>query len=153
LPSVSLSPNPRYFEKASCGIGGGSTFTENEHEAECPAVSVALQVTGVDPTANADPDVCEQLVVTGGLPPLEVGAANVTTALFAPSAARDETSGGQTIASGGVGEIGVLPEQPSHSITPVPTIEPLTNGARRTRDTHIRGTLHCTPSASAGLPG
>jgi hypothetical protein len=90
-----------------------------------------LQVTVVEPTANDAPDVCEQLVVRGALPPAGTGAANVTGAVAAPVAARADALAGHVMVSVGVGVTGVLPEQPDQTITPVPTIANLTKVTRR----------------------
>src|SRR5436190_14043348 len=42
--------------RVSLGASRSSTFTRNEQEAWFPAASVAVQVTGVEPVLNVDPD-------------------------------------------------------------------------------------------------
>jgi len=54
------------------------TVTGVVHIADCLALSEAVQVTVVVPTANSEPDAGEQLLVIGAVPPLTVGASKVT---------------------------------------------------------------------------
>jgi hypothetical protein len=57
---------------------------ENWHAFVWLKLSVAVQVTFVDPTGNRDPEAGEQVLVTGAAPPLTIGAGKLT-ATDAPS--------------------------------------------------------------------
>jgi hypothetical protein len=49
------------------GTSVSLTVTLNEHDAVLPPWSVAVQVTAVVPTGNAEPEGAEQTTVTGQL--------------------------------------------------------------------------------------
>jgi hypothetical protein len=66
-----LSPNERNFVKRSSG--GLVTVTAKLHELFCVRASLAVHVTVVEPTANAEPLDGVHVVVTGAVPPLTVG--------------------------------------------------------------------------------
>jgi hypothetical protein len=73
-----LSPNARNLVRDR-RTGGRLTVTVNEHDAVAACASVAVHCTEVDPTGKPDPEVLEQLICTGGTPPVTVGAENGTT--------------------------------------------------------------------------
>src|SRR5580692_8697033 len=75
-PAVMLSPNARNLVAVS--IGGASTVTVNTQASARCSASVAVHDTAVVPTLNAVPDWMVQLVVTGGLPLVNVGLGKVT---------------------------------------------------------------------------
>ena len=60
--------------------GGGWTVMLNEQNAVTPRESVALQLTGVWPTAKVLPDAGAQPTVTGAVPPVLVGSVSVSSA-------------------------------------------------------------------------
>jgi hypothetical protein len=53
-------------------------MTDDVHTAVADAASVAVQVSGVVPTPKLEPELGEQLVVTGAVPPLVVGSEKLT---------------------------------------------------------------------------
>jgi hypothetical protein len=77
--------------------GGIVTTTVDLQEALRFCASTAEHASGVVPTANNEPDVGEQLEVTGDVPPTTVGANFTLTAL--PSETAD--GAGHVIVGGG----------------------------------------------------
>jgi hypothetical protein len=77
-PAVMLSPKARNDVVVS--RGGSRTVTENEQDAVRCDASVTVQVTVFCPIAKGDPGGGVQAVVTGSLPLLTIGSANVTAA-------------------------------------------------------------------------
>ncbi len=75
-PAVMLSPNARNFVTVSCGVL--ATVTVNEHVPVRFSESVAVHATVVAPSGNVAPEAGVHVTVTGSLPALTVGAANVT---------------------------------------------------------------------------
>src|SRR3972149_5037969 len=76
-PSVTLSPYARYFVTPSTGTGGVSV-TLNEQVACRAAASVAMQVTGVVPRPNVEPEPGVHDTAIGAAPPVDVGAGKAT---------------------------------------------------------------------------
>lgn len=117
-PSVMLSPKARKLVTARRGTR--ATVTVKPHDAACCRLSRAVQATAVVPRGKALSDAGVQVVVTGAVPPVVVGAANVTASGF-PSTELAATFAGQEIASaaggGGAGGVGAdgdphAPEMP-----------------------------------------
>src|SRR5436190_16997397 len=85
----------------SCASGCvSSTVTKKLQMFVLPALSVAVQTTGVAPTGNNEPDAGRHATV--GVPQLSVatGRSNATSVSTAPNAAVAKTSGGQVISGG-----------------------------------------------------
>jgi hypothetical protein len=83
---VILSPNATNLVARSCGTF--TTETGNVQLAVCCLASRAVHVALVVPTGNTDG---AQLVVTGAVPPVTIGAANVTGTALPSNDARPPT--------------------------------------------------------------
>jgi len=71
-PLVKLSPNASYFLAPSATP---FSVTRNEHDAWRDIASLAVQFTVVSPRGKLTPDAGAQVVVTGAVPCVTVGAA------------------------------------------------------------------------------
>jgi len=80
FPSYDVADGAGHMIDSGAAAAGGLyvTTTDVLHDALTCSASVAVQVVGVEPTANSDPDAGEQVVFTGAVPP-DTAAEKVTT--------------------------------------------------------------------------
>src|SRR3954470_11158593 len=72
-----LSPNAR--NRTDDSTGTADTMTEKPHVPVLSRLSVAVQVTRVDPSGKAVFDAGVHVVETGAAPPVATGVSNTTT--------------------------------------------------------------------------
>ena len=119
-----LSPKAMNLVTEMCG--GGSTTTEKAQVLVRCSASVAVQLTGVEPRTNVEPDAGVHAIVTGGVPSATVGVNS--TAAVRPS--RDVTCrsaghvsvGATGFGGGGVGEVGEPPHAASVTVETTRTL-------------------------------
>ena len=112
-PAVTLSPKAMNRVTSSTT---GVSLTANAQLAWRPCPSRTVQATGVSPVVKVAPDAGVHVTVRGTVPPLVVGAANVT-ARAPPVTPCTVMSAGHTIAgASGGGDISGLWPHPATSI-------------------------------------
>ena len=105
-----LSPNARILVTVRRG-GGSATVAVNEQLAVRRAASVAVHVTGVEPTGKLEPLAGPQETMTGAAPPVAVAEPYVTTADWPLlEVTGDGATGHAIVGAGTIGEgrVGVL---------------------------------------------
>jgi hypothetical protein len=90
---------------------GADNVTRNAHVAWRDAASIAVHVTGVDPSLKLDPDGGVQEILIGEIPPLTVGLGN-ETACEVSVMPRTVTSGGHESRGGSPEGVGLVVRPP-----------------------------------------
>jgi hypothetical protein len=114
-----LSPNAT--NDFADSFGGGRTTIGNEHVALRACASLVVHVTVVEPTGYVAPLIGWHPVVSGGCPPVTVGAANETTCADPSSDSTGSGAAGHAIwgaAATGVGAVFEPPQAAKARHTP-----------------------------------
>jgi hypothetical protein len=109
VPAVMLSPNAR--KRTEDSTGTAETMTEKPHVPVLPRLSVAVQVTRVDPIGNAVLEAGVHVVDTGAEPPDATGVSKTTTG-NCPCRADAWMSAGHVSVGGGTGGSGLVGDPP-----------------------------------------
>ncbi|HEY6356976.1 MAG TPA: hypothetical protein VIX35_01955, partial [Vicinamibacterales bacterium] len=116
-PAVMLSPKATIVIAAIvCAL----TTTLAVQTAVRPMASLAWHVTVVEPSGKVEPEAGRHDTVTGGVPPVSAGAANVTRSVAVPSGASAVVTPGQ-VRDGGPTGGGVTPVGLEHAVTTAAT--------------------------------